>query len=196
MQRRCSKQCLTPVYPALMAAQGLCPRNSSVELTSPFHRSRSVAVDRQFRALHRVRHAEHDGANWHGPAAADSRANIQLSLPSWPHKDFALDSTPSCDRCVQATETENSFRSQNELTRPPHKFPSGSIKQKTFAVATVRDFLGVRHTEHREKATNGEVNSARSEFGVEPSDGHPCHPRCAAGPPRTAYSRSVNTTDR
>ncbi|WP_155248065.1 hypothetical protein [Variovorax paradoxus] len=54
---------------------------------------------------------------------------------------------------------------QNEPTRPPHKFPHGSIKQKTSAVATVRDFLGVRHAEHREIEPDREVNSARSEFG-------------------------------
>jgi hypothetical protein len=95
--------------------------------------------------------------------------------PSSPHRDFAPEvSTSSCDRRVRATETENSFRLQSEPTRPLHEFPHGSIKQRTFAVATVRDFLGVQHAEHREieSESDREVNAARCESANDQSDAH------------------------
>ncbi|WP_418147270.1 hypothetical protein ABL850_11100 [Variovorax paradoxus] len=51
---------------------------------------------------------------------------------SEPHEDFSLEvSTSSCDRRVQASETENSFRSQGKPPRPLHRLPHGPIKQKT-----------------------------------------------------------------
>ena len=127
---------------------------------------------------------------------ADELQGQSQYQPSWPHKDFALEgSTSSCDRCIQATETENSFCSQSEPARPPRKFPHGSIKQKTSAVATVRDFLGVRHAEHRESY------GQRGEFGTlrirERSIGCASASLGSMAVPLTpAYSRSVNTTDR
>lgn len=147
--------------PALIAALGLCPRNSSVELPSPFRRSRSVAVDRQFGALHRC------------SACRTLRRWTERSRARSPTKTLPLKfRRRPATAASQATETENSFRSQRDSARPPRKFPYRPIKQKTFAVATVRDCLGVRHAEHREKAMGREMNSARSEFAGEPSNGH------------------------
>jgi hypothetical protein len=90
-----------------MAAQGLCPRNSSVELPSPFRCFRSVVVDRQL---------EDQSSMFGMPNITEVDGTIP---PSYPHEDFALEvSASSCNRRIQATETENSFRSRSRPARP------------------------------------------------------------------------------
>ncbi len=109
--------------PALMAAQGRCPRHSSVELTSPFRRFRSVAVNRSSEPSINVRHAEHDGGRRNDPALVAAQGLCPRSAMS------------SCARRVHAGETDiHPVRTASP--RPLHEFPHGAIKQKTSAVET------------------------------------------------------------
>ncbi len=99
-----------PNDPVLVAAHGLCPRIPAS--SSP----------RRFAAPEPCRRstARRPPSMFGVPNITEVDGTIP---PSWPREDIALEvSTSSCDRHLQATETENSFRSRSKPPRPLHGF--------------------------------------------------------------------------
>jgi hypothetical protein len=146
-----------------------CPHGRTRTLPSEFQRRtplavlrlRSVAVDQLLEDHHRVRHAEHCGGRRNDPALVAAQGLCPRSF------DVVLrPSRPGLPKpkIHSARGARPQGRCMNFLTAPSSGRPPLSIP--------VRGLLGVRHAEHREKTIGGEVNSARSEFAREPSNGH------------------------
>ena len=171
-----------------------CPHSCTRTLPSEFQRRTPLAVrgSGTLRSIDssepsiNVRHAEHDGGRRNDPALVAAQGLCPRSAMS------------SCARRVHAGETDiHPVRTASP--RPLHEFPHGAIKQKTSAVET-RSRLSrcsACRTPRNRTGQRGEFGTQRILGGtIEWASASPRAARCAARPPRTAYSRSVNTTDR